>query len=28
VRSHSYRSFGWYRVAAAIFVAAVFMLRH
>jgi undecaprenyl-diphosphatase len=28
VRSHSYRSFAWYRLAAAAFVAAVFMLRH
>jgi undecaprenyl-diphosphatase len=27
VRTHSYRSFAWYRVAAAIFVAIVFMLR-
>jgi undecaprenyl-diphosphatase len=27
VRTHSYRSFAWYRLAAAVFVAIVFMLR-
>src|SRR5208282_2082116 len=26
VRSHSYRAFAWYRIAAAVFVAIVFML--
>jgi undecaprenyl-diphosphatase len=28
VRTHSYRSFAWYRLAAAVFVAIVFMMRH
>jgi undecaprenyl-diphosphatase len=27
VRSHSYRSFAWYRLAAAIFVGVVFLIR-
>ena len=27
VRTHSYRSFAWYRLAAAVFVAIVFMMR-